>query len=106
MTIDAKELREAIAEFSRYVEKPGYGISVDKYRPGLAVLLQAASAYAATLPREIDVEDWAIVNRNGKIVESGLLSEVVANRQLERSYPLGHQVVRLSGRVVIQGGKD
>ena len=85
MTIDAKELREAISYFE--------GDSSNGRR--LDLLVEAASAYAATLPRE--VECWVVVDE-----EANRKSFHYRQEQAERyvSEPRLH-VVRLTGLVTL-----
>lgn len=103
MTIDAKELREAI-EHVRTRET--WNISpAEKARQ--ALLAEAASLYLATLPREVEVVDWGITNGDGRLVVARFASESSAKRGLELYYALDHQVVRLTGTVTLPpGGKD
>jgi hypothetical protein len=56
MTIDAKELREAIDDMGRYINAPPGDYSRFMAKNTMRTVLAAASTYAATLPRETPVD--------------------------------------------------
>jgi len=93
MTIDAKKIAAALEWYS----KPDAGSHLE-------TLYAAASAYAATLPREVEIEQWAVIDStNGKV-------RVTHN---EKRYADRHadgvadrQVVRLTGTAVLPRVKD
>ena len=108
MTIDANELREAIAKLGEQANVPD---QIFRNAPHCwvprAALKTVTDALIATLPREAEVVSWVIVSGSGRIVELSFTSEDSAKRVLERYHPLDHQVVRLSGLVTLPpGGKD
>jgi hypothetical protein len=93
MTIDAKELREAI-EHVRTRET--WNISpAEKARQ--ALLAEAASLYLATLPREVEIEVWARVDNEGVMVGFAQQREPVE----EAASTFGGHAVRLTGTATL-----
>lgn len=88
MTIDAKELREAIAAFPCPVGP-------------LAIVLKAASAYAATLPREVEIEAWGVLYGNGAFSCLTYESEAEASMHASNAVTPGSVVVRLTGKATL-----
>lgn len=111
MTIDAKKLEEAIAiarnnaAYIRDRDSVELRSLFEKERAdALDMLADAASAYAATLPREVTFESWATFFRNGSICSSGL-TEKEAREYEEKSG--GREVaVRLTGKAILPRVKD
>lgn len=99
MTIDAKELREAIALLRR--EAGAWGPA--DYRDAVRKAVDAADAYAAPLPREVERVAWEVVAADGTgcgIYEGKSFADESASR-----VP-GRQVVRLTGRALLPPQKD
>jgi hypothetical protein len=94
MTIDARQLEEAIKDARRIATGwPGASL-----HPTLTILAEAASAYAATLPREVPVETWVLVDNAGVIIATGYDSDADARRHTTDA---GHHPVRLTGTALL-----
>ena len=97
MTIDAKELREAIRRVR------GMMFADPDMARLVAMTCDGASAYAASLPREVEVSTWALVDGDGLVILSGYDSEEEARNGSDnpRLYP-----VRLSAKPLLPPQKD
>lgn len=96
---DAKELREAIRDCEFYLDGTNYKINIDSIHK----VVEAAKRDLATLPREVEVEWWAIVTDAGTVWETAHSESAVKHYQ-----PSGvrTQVVRLSGTALLPGSKE
>lgn len=95
MTIDGKELRGVLERAGRWIGQGGVTLTGADF----ALLHKAASAYAATLPREVEIVQWAVVSSGGMTL--GTYPTKESADACARDYA-SRQVVRLTGTAVIK----
>lgn len=95
MTTDANELREAIAYLKamlpEFAERGTHRIAAER-------VIAGAEAYADSLPREVDLEGWAVVGANGAVET---IMRVKANADGYAACNPNWQVVRLTGKATL-----
>ena len=92
MTIDAKELREAIDAYREVYTGRSKNMQI-------SLVLDAAEAHLATLPREVEVDGWVLVWPDGKRGAFIYNSEHDALHHAD----VGQTAVRLTGTATIKG---
>lgn len=97
---DAKELSEAIAYYDELVTRHPHA-----FDHNLNAVVSAAKKHLATLPRDVDLVGWAVVQADGGIWHL-LLTKVAAERVLTESAPRGSFVVPLIGKALLPGSKE
>ncbi len=97
--IDAEKLREAIAANRLLMENCRY---TPANRAAVEMILDAAEAHLATLPREVEVEDWAIL-----WLDSDLIGDTLYRSEEKAAKMAGTTgvAVRLTGTATISGRK-
>jgi hypothetical protein len=70
MTIDAHQIKRVRDRIDRYMADEA-GCVIDKHLTAedLNLAARVLAAYAATLPREVPLEAWAVVRPDGTILE-------------------------------------
>jgi hypothetical protein len=99
--IDAEKLEGAIREYAKLYP------NMDDGETQVGLVLAAARAYLATLPRwkEVEVADWAVINRYGAIVGNFREDECGARQSARQRSLSGHDeysVVRLTGTAKVK----
>ena len=102
MTIDAHQIERVRDRIGQYMADEA-GCVIDKHLTAedLNLAARVLAAYAATLPREVEIERWCIVDGQGCVVATDFLSKDHATRDLGRYYTNIHQVVRLTGTALL-----
>jgi hypothetical protein len=96
--MDAHQIERVRDRIGQYMADEA-GCVIDKHLTAedLNLAARVLAAYAATLPREVEIERWAVIDATGDI--RGLcLSEDAARCFISRD---GDQVVRLAGKATL-----
>lgn len=99
MTTDAKELREAIQFASRLMFEDRI-----VFRKELSLLIAAAEAHLASLPREVEIVRYVLIDGDGKYINGAPEPDAFSIYPCER--PAGSQIVRLAGTALLPPQKD
>lgn len=103
MTIDGNVSAKDVADAIAWI-RGRRGCMTAQLIEQVNVLERAASAYAATLPREVSGEGWGIISANGDLGASIYDSEEMAT-QSSKLYS-GWHPIRLTGKAVLPRVKD
>jgi len=106
MTIDTRQIERVRDRIAQYMADETSCL-MEQYinAEDLKLASKVLAAYAATLPREVEVVRWGVIEADGTWVCSHPRQEA-AERFISASLPLcrepGRQVVRLTGTAVIK----